>query len=434
MSPGSPAPKRSSAKKPAAKAAQKKGPGAAAKPGAKPTAAKAAPEKATPAKRSPARRGATALGSVLIVAGEHSGDWLGGDLVQSLRRKTGGEFFGTGGEHMLSSGVELLHTVETMNVLGFWEGLKAVPRLKKVARELVDQAVARGTRLAILIDSPGFNLRLAEMLKKHDIRVVYLVSPQIWAWKYGRIKKIRRYVDLMLTLFPFEKEMYDREDVRAECIGHPMVHRIPRDLKADEPIASQKKRTVGLLPGSRGGEVYRLLPDMLAAAELLKRRYGQIRFLIPVINPEVNAFVEAQAAAHPELSINVYRGRSLRVMEASDVVVLASGTATLEVAWFKKPMVILYRVNLFNFLLASLLLRIPWVGLVNLIAGKQVALELLQSEVTAENIEREAARLLDDREYRDRMVENLEIVRKRLGRGNPAATAAGHIEDFLAGT
>ncbi len=371
--------------------------------------------------------------NLLIVAGEHSGDLLGGDLVQALQRKwNNGVFFGTGGDSLKAAGVDLLHTVETMNVLGFWEGIKAVPRLKRVAAELMSEVERRQVRTAILIDSPGFNLRLAEMLKKTGVKVIFLVSPQIWAWKYNRVKKIRKYVDLMLTLFPFEKEIYDREGIRAECIGHPMVQRIPRDLRRDEPIAPvARKKNVALLPGSRRSEVFRLLRPMLEAAERLHKRYSGIRFMIPVVGPELTAFVEAEVALHPDLPVKVFQGRSLRIMESADLVILASGTATLEVAWFKKPMVILYQVNLFNFLLASLLLRVPWIGLVNLLAGHQIVLELLQSEVTAETIEREATRIFEDTAYREQMVAELELVRRRMGRGSPAASAATFIDEFL---
>ena len=391
------------------------------------------PAKTAARKSAPAATPTRAPGgeSVLIVAGEHSGDLLGGDLVQSLRRLRGGDYFGIGGEHMGGAGVELLHPVEIMNVIGFVEAIKAYPQLKQVARGLVEQVLQRGTRVAILIDAPGFNLRLAEMLKKHDVTVINLVSPQIWAWKYGRIKKIRRCVDFMLTLFPFEKDIYDRENVRAECIGHPMIHRIPRELAQDEPIPAQKKKTVALMPGSRGSEITRLLPVMLDAAHRLKERYPSIRFLLPMINPKLNDFVAEQVAAHPDLGVKVFEGRALRVIEASDIVVLSSGTATLEVAWFQKPMVILYRMGIVNFVLASLMLRVPWVGLVNLLAERQICLELLQSEVTAENIEREAVRMLEDADYRQHMIEGLELVRKRMGRGNPPANAARMIDEYL---
>ena len=371
-------------------------------------------------------------GPVLVVAGEHSGDLLGGAVLRSLRRSGLKEFFGTGGNEMREVGVELLESVENMEVIGFLEAFRAYRKLKALAVRLVDEARSRGTRFALLIDYPGFNLRLAAMLHAAGIRTVFLVSPQFWAWKYGRIHGIRRNVDLMLTLFPFEKEIYDREGVRAECVGHPMVERIPRLLKVQAPLPRQRGAAlVGLLPGSRGSEVRRLFPEMIRAASILAASRSGIRFVVPLADNRFESFVREQIALHPHARVEFVGLRSLRVMEAADVVIVASGTATLETAFFKTPMVIAYRVGWINFLLGSLLARTRYVGLANLLARRQVAVELLQTEATAENMAMEVARLLDDDVLRRSIVKELDHVRSALGRGNPAARAASSFLAFV---
>ncbi len=369
--------------------------------------------------------------TLLVVAGEHSGDLLGGDVVRSLRREGFSRFVGTGGDSMEQAGVELVESVENMTVVGFVEALKAYRRLKGLAERLVVLCEERKIRFALLIDYPGFNLRLAEMLQARGIHVVYLVSPQIWAWKYGRIKGIRRNVDLMLTLFPFEKELYDAEGVRAEWIGHPLISRMEPRLKQEEPIKGRATITVGLLPGSRTSEVTRLLPMMLESAERLQKEYSGIRFLLPGVNPDMDAFIKEQLAAHPDLHVEYLWNRSLRVMEASDLVILASGTATLETAWFLKPMIILYRVGTANFLIASMVIRTKFIGMVNLLARRQVALELLQTEADPGNVVDEARRILEDKNYRADIIQELQYVKSSLGRGDPARVAAGHIRDFV---
>ncbi len=453
--------KKSSAKKSAAKKAapaepvkkvakRKAARKTAANTSAKKVTKKAAPKVAAPAatpvatppsvRRSPGRAPATGR-PVLIIAGEHSGDLLGGDVVQELARLGYSRFFGTGGTHMQEQGVEILEDIDSLNIVGFVEALKAYRRMKALADEILAAAVERDTALAILIDYPGFNLRFAKMLKAAGIPVVFLVSPQIWAWKYGRIRTIRENVDLMLPLFQFEKDMYDREQVPAQWIGHPLVNRVPKRLRKEEPIPEHPKLaakkdliTVGLVPGSRRSEVTRLLPAMLGAAQELNERYQRrgIRFLLAGIEERLSPEIRAELDKYPELPVELYYQRSLRIMEASDFLIIASGTATLEGAYFHKPMILLYKVSLVNYMIAPFLIRTRFIGIVNLLAQRQAMIELIQSEVTPENIVREAERIIEEPEYRDSLKAVLEDVRKnQLGRGNPAVRAAEYIVDFL---
>lgn len=369
---------------------------------------------------------------VIVIAGEHSGDLLGGDIVARLKSMGYATFFGTGGNRMAEQGVELIRNVEAMTVVGFVEALKAYRSLKSLADQLTDMAVARGVKTAILIDYPGFNLRFGAMLKKKGIRVIHVVSPQIWAWKYGRIKQIRQVVDLMLVLYHFEKDIYDKEGVNAKFIGHPLTVKIPERLKKEPVVEPFNGITVGLLPGSRRSEVMRLLKPMLEAAELLREKYEAIRFLLPGVNPRVREYIQTQIAAHPNLNIEYRENCSLRVMKSSNLVILSSGTATLETTWFSRPMIILYKVGFLNFLIASIVIRIRFIGLPNILAKKGIIQELLQSEVNPRNIFQEAVRILDDNKYSGTMIRELSQVKSSLGDEDPSELAAKYIDAHIA--
>lgn len=373
-------------------------------------------------------------GPLLVVAGEHSGDLLGGDVLSHLKKLGLKEFFGTGGETMKREGAEIIQDVESMAVMGFVDALRNYSRLHKLARDLVARAKEKGARYALLIDYPGFNLRIAKMLHAEGIHVIFLVSPQLWAWHYSRIHTIKKYVDLMLVLFEFEKEMYEEAGVRCEFIGHPLIKRIPERLAEEAPVALKRVKTIGLMPGSRPSEIVKLLPAMLDTAKILVRGYPGVRFLLPNINPKMEAYIQEQLAGVPELKVEYLKDRSLRVLEASDAVIVASGTATLETAYFLRPMVILYRTSWINVILASLLMRTRMIGIVNILARRQVALELLQTEVTPENIAREIVRIFEDDGYRRAMVSELEYVKRSLGSGNPAEKAARAIQTFARST
>ncbi|MCR9143345.1 MAG: lipid-A-disaccharide synthase [bacterium] len=394
------------------------------------TLAKTAATRPVPVRSAPRKRfvtgGPLRDKAVLVIAGEHSGDLLGGDLVAELRQRGYSDFFGTGGPHMEAAGVELLEHVDNLAIIGFAEVLKAYRRLKALADRIVVEAVRRGTGFAVLVDYPGFNLRIAKMLQAAGIRIVYLASPQIWAWKYSRINTIRENVDLMLPLFKFEKEIYDREGVPCEWVGHPLISRIPRRLRREEalPLKIQQRPVIGIVPGSRRSEITRLLPSMLEAVRTLREKYPRARFLLAGVEERQAPIIEEVLAAYPDVEVELYYERSLRIMEASDVMMIASGTATLEGAFFRTPMVLLYKISVLNYMIAPFVIRTRFIGIVNLLARRQAILELIQSEVTPGNIVQEVERILEDRKYREGLVAELDYVRRELGRGNPAKHAA----------
>lgn len=271
------------------------------------------------------------------------------------------------------------------------------------------------------------------MLRPYGVRVVFVVSPQLWAWKYGRIKTIRENVDLMLPLFPFEEAMYVEEGVRAECIGHPVISRIPRRLKVETPVppAPAGVRTVGLFPGSRRGEVSRLFGPMIDAARELYAADPKLRFLVAGVEERLEPLIRAELDRAPELPVEYIFDRSLRVMEASDALVMASGTATLEGAVMGRPMALLYRISWINLILISTFIRTRYIGIVNLLARRQAMVELLQTEATPANVAAEIRRILDDEEYRAGLLEELDYVRKQLGKGNPATRAARAVAQMV---
>lgn len=365
---------------------------------------------------------------ILIIAGEHSGDLLGAALITALRKYGVEKVLATGGPKMFEKGAELVEDLETMDVVGFVEALKAYSRLKKLAKRIVDMCVERKIELAILIDYPGFNLRIAEMLKEKGIRVAYLVSPQIWAWNYKRIESIRKNVDLMLPLFEFEQDLYRSEGIDAKAVGHPLVSEIDHRLQSQPELTYAEKKgkpLIGLLPGSRVSEIKKLLIPVCEAARLIKKDHPSARFLLPGVNKKAEPFIEETLTKYEDLDIQFLPDRSLRVMQASDLVVLASGTATVETAFFRKPMVIIYRMGIVNFLIASLFIRTRVIGLANLLSKDgPVGLELLQSEVTPDNICKEVNKILADHSYRRSIEQRLDSVRESLGDGKPAVKAA----------
>jgi len=345
-----------------------------------------------------------------IVAGEASGDLLGAGLIRALKQHyPHARFIGIAGPQMLAEGAETLVPMERLSVMGLVEVLGRLRELFAVRDQLIERLQAERIDAFIGIDAPDFNLRIAAALKPTGIPTIHYVSPSVWAWRQGRVKGIRASVDLMLCLLPFEKAFYDTHSVPAVFVGHPLADSLPMEpdsaaaqarLGLTDAGASVGSRAVALLPGSRRGEVASLLPLLLATAEILHRQFPALKFLIPAINAERAEQINALVQAHAALPIQVFDQRigndvGRVVMSAAQVIVLASGTATLEAMLLKKPMVVAYRLHWLTWLIARLLVRIPFVSLPNLLAGRRLVPELLQSQATPENLARETAAWLN---------------------------------------
>ena len=341
--------------------------------------------------------------SIALVAGEASGDLLGAALITALREQRPElRFFGVAGPRMRAAGCEALADSEELAVMGLTEVLHHLPRLLKLRRRLRDAILARRPAVFIGIDAPEFNLGLAGWLKQRGLTTVQYVSPQVWAWRQGRVRHIGKAVDRVLCLLPFEVDFYARHAVTARFVGHPLADQIP--LESDRAGARaaldlpQQGTVVALLPGSRLGEVERLGLDFARAAKLLAaRRSPPLQFVAPMANARVRAVFERQVA-QAGAAVQLIDGRSQQVLAAADVVLVASGTATLETLLTQRPMVVAYRLGAVTaFLLRTLgLVKVRHFSQPNLLAGEGVVPEFIQEQVTPENLARAVSAWLDD--------------------------------------
>ena len=330
-----------------------------------------------------------------IVAGEASGDILGAGLMQALKlRFPNCQFEGIGGERMLAEGFHSFFPQDRLAVMGLIEPLKRLPELLGIRRFLKRHFIANPPDVFVGIDSPDFNLNLELSLKRAGIKAAHYVSPSVWAWRQGRIKKIKKAVDLMLTLLPFEAEFYQRHKVPVSFVGHPLADKIP--LQVDRLAARQalkldaEKTCIALLPGSRASEVELLGRVFLDAARWCVAECGTecgvLEFVIPSANPSRHAQLEKLLRDYDDLTVHLVAGQSHRVMAAADVVAMASGTTTLEALLLKRPMVIAYKMSPLSFAILSRIVKVQSVGLPNLLAGKPLVPELLQTNATPEKV------------------------------------------------
>lgn len=340
--------------------------------------------------------------TVAIVAGELSGDLLGCGLMDAIRaRHPDARFVGIGGPQMIAAGFESWYPMERLAVMGIVEVLGRIVELLRIRADLVRRLLADKPDVFVGIDAPDFNLGLELKLRTGGVKTVHYVSPSVWAWRQGRVKKIHRAVDHMLTLLPFEAKFYEEHAVPVTFVGHPLADMIPLEDQRDSARAKlgiEADATVlAMLPGSRGGEVSRLLPSFLGALALLREKRPQLQCLVPAATPDRRAQIEAMLAAAPTApAVALIDGDARTVMAASDVVLLASGTATLEAMLAKRPMVVAYRFNALTALIGRLLVRLKWFSLPNLLANETLVPEILQGEVTAERLAVELSRFLDD--------------------------------------
>ena len=374
-----------------------------------------------------------------MVAGERSGDVYGALLARALRERiTGAEIFGCGGEAMRAAGVDTLVDIHHVALIGISEVVSGLPKAYRAMQDLVAEAGRRKPAAAILIDSPSLNLRLAKRLKRYNIPVIYFVSPQIWAWKKWRIKKIKECVDRMLCLFDFETEIYERAGVPVECVGHPLVDMAAPSRTREEFFTRASLDpgipTVALLPGSRRSEVTFNLPAMLEAAALLAQS-RRVQFTV-VCAPTIDSTWLESLVTRGYTGNAPLRTLSNSTHEAlhySDAAVVASGTATIEAALRECPMVVVYRVSAFTAMCARFLIDVPFYSMVNLLAGHAAVPELIQSDFTATSVAENIKRLLDDVEARSRMIDDLRQVRRRLGMGGAISRAADSIVRHIEG-
>ena len=371
----------------------------------------------------------------LIIAGEASGDLHGAKLVQALLDAyPKARFTGMGGGHMRDAGVNTLFGIERMGAVGLVEIFSDLGHYFGVYRALMKEIASLKYTAVILIDYPTLNLRLAKHSRKHSCPVYYFISPQIWAWRKGRIKDIRKSVHKMFVVLPFEEKMYQEAGVDAEFLGHPFIDVVhPTRTRGDnlEKFAlDSHKKIVGLLPGSRMNEITSLLDEMLLAAEKVKREMGECQFLLPVADTIDPVLIQKRLGSNP-LNIKILKGETYNVMNTCDALIIASGSATLEAGIIGCPMVIIYKLSPLTYWLALMLINTPYYGLINIVAGESVVPELIQSKANAENIAAEILKFLKNPEYCQEVQNRLLLVRKNLGRPGVMKAVAASMVDSL---
>lgn len=369
---------------------------------------------------------------ILISAGEPSGEMYAARLALALRGRTAARIFGLGGVHMRAAGCELLADCAQVSVVGISEVIRRLPEVWRIYRLLADEAARRKPALAILVDFPDFNLRLARRLHAQGTRLVYFISPQVWAWRPHRVHLIKRLVERVLCIFPFEEDFYRRAGVPVDYVGHPLVDTVQsRSTRAG--FAAQfgldsSRPIVGLLPGSRPSEVAHNLPTMLDASRLLWDR-GTRQFALAVA-PNIGEKHFAHFA-RPDFPVTLVPEGAYDVLAHSDCSIVSSGTATVEAALLDAPMVVVYKVSGPTAFIARRLVRTPFFAMANLIAGRRVVPELIQDDFTPDAVAREAARLLESPNARDEMRAGLANVRARLGKPGAIERAAQIIAALL---
>ena len=365
---------------------------------------------------------------IMIVAGEASGDIYGADLArEAFKLDRNLQFFGIGGARMREAGVEILVDSAEMAVVGLVEVIKHFDVIASAFLKLKKILLHDRPDLLILIDYPGFNLRLAKLARKAGVRILYYISPQIWAWRQGRIKKIARIIDHMAVILPFEAPFYERAGVPVTFIGHPMIDMVnvvlDHDCAAESFGLDRSRKIVGLFPGSRRSEIERMLPVIVESAVLLKQRLPDIQFVLPLastLRPEDIA-TRFRAA---DLDVIITSERIHDMIRACDAIISVSGTVTLEIALVGTPMVIIYKLAPLTYQLAKRLIKVDNIGLCNIVAGETVVRELIQDEAGPNNIASEIGRILCDASYRATIRSRLATVRAKLGCGGASANVA----------
>lgn len=372
---------------------------------------------------------------ILLVTGEASGDLYGSHLLRSIKIfHPEVDFFGIGGEHLRASGMRLLFHSKYLSVVGITEVFIKTPYILKAFNILKESIDKEKPDLVILIDFPDFNLRVARFVHKKGIPIVYYISPQIWAWRPKRIRTIAKTVRKMIVLFQFELKLYDGAGIDVEWIGHPLLDLVkptlPKETAFRQFGLSPEKTTIALLPGSRMHEVKRLLPSLIESAKILISKIPDLQFIIPLASGISKSYV-SNFLKNCYPPVKVVEGLTYDVMNVSELLITASGTATLEGALLEKPMVIIYKVSLLSYLIGRLMIKVDRIGLVNLVAGKKIVPELIQKDACPRRISEEALYILKNPHIYRKIKEELSEIRLRLGEPGASERAARIITTLL---
>ena len=365
---------------------------------------------------------------VVMVAGEASADLHGSNLVKAMKRLNPGiEFWGIGGEKMAQAGVKILFSSSDMAVVGLTEVFSKLRTIFRASRRLKTIIKTDRPDLLILIDYPDFNIHIAGFAKRFNTPVLYYISPQVWAWRKGRIRKIARRIDRMAVILPFEKAIYRQKPLNVDYVGHPLLDECPQNVMKKAVAVKLEMDpghpVVGLLPGSRKEEIRNLLPVMGDALEILRIHYPNLQCVLPLAPGIEQTFVQP-FIDHLDVTIRLFQGNIYELLSLCDVALVTSGTATLETAIMGVPMVIVYKVSPVSYWIGRLVIKVPHIGLVNLVAEEEIVPELIQGQATADSLAQEAMTLLDDTGVREKMKKRLGLVREKLGKGGASERTA----------
>ena len=367
-----------------------------------------------------------------IVAGESSGDQLGAGLICSLKTHYPNAIFeGIGGSKMIKEGLSSLFSIDRLSVMGFIEPLKRLPELLRIRKALINHFCDNKFDLIVGIDSPDFNLGLEKKLRNKGIKTAHYVSPSVWAWRQNRVKKIYQAVDLMITLLPFEEAFYKKHNIPVVCVGHPLAEDLPVKVEvnqARQELGLSDEPLLVVMPGSRASEVKKLGNLFLDVAQRCKDKIPDLQIIIPAASPERKTQLDEILKNYPALEIKILDGKSLLAMTAADVVLLSSGTSTLEAMLLKKPMVVGYRLGALTYALISRMLKIKYVALPNILANELLVPEFIEKNATQENILSKVMYFFDNPDQVERLKKRFEDIHKTLKCGGSEAAANALVE------
>jgi lipid-A-disaccharide synthase len=362
---------------------------------------------------------------VMIIAGEASGDLHGSGVVRELKRlQPGIDVYGVGGDKMQNAGMEIIYHIRDLGFMGFFEVLQHLPFIKTMERTLEQVVKFKRPDVLVLIDYPGFNLRFARIAKRYNVKIVYYISPQIWAWHKSRVKTIRQFVDLMLVIFPFEEKFYREEHVPVEFVGHPLLEVITSSLSRKEFCKKfgldERKKIIALLPGSRKQEIENIFPAMLDASRLIAAK-AECEIVVGVAPTLDEQYLKMLYRLG---SVLLIKGLTYDVMANADIAVVTSGTATLETACFGTPMVVVYKTSWPTYWIGRMLVRVKNIGLVNIVAGERIVPEFIQRSASPRLLAREVLAMLGNAAALADMRSKLSGVRGKLGKPGASERAA----------
>lgn len=358
-----------------------------------------------------------------VITGEASGDLHASFLIKEIKKRLPeSRFFGIGGKKMEDEGVKLFFNIEKISVVGFWEAFMKVGNIRKILRSIVEKMRNMKPDALILVDFPGFNLRLAPFAKDLGIKVIYYITPQVWAWGGWRLRSMYKNIDLALVIFPFEERIFSSYGIKTSFVGHPILDEMSlkksKELFCKEHALSPEKPIIALLPGSREGEIKRILPIMLLISKEIKKRRSDVQFILPTISEVMEGFLPDKR------DIRIIYDETSDGIHVADTALAASGTVTLETAFLGTPSVIIYKISILTYLIIKWLIKLPYIGLVNIVRGKKIIPEYIQFSIRINQISDEILRMLEDTRYVATIKEELKEVKKILGKKGASKNAA----------